>query len=77
MSETEEDIISYIAGKNTDQKLVDICFSIGFAVNENQYHFNRMTREDFGEWIAIQLRECGYDTEPVGSSWGVLKNGSI
>lgn len=26
------------------------------------------------EWVADQLRKCGFDTAPCGASWGVLKH---
>jgi len=28
---------------------------------------------DQANWVAEQLRGCGFDTTPCGSSWGVLK----
>ena len=32
-----------------------------------------MTREEKGKYIADQLRGIGFDTNPCGMSWGVLK----
>lgn len=65
-----------------EQKLVDIMFQIaqfssiyfipkdGDAANYYEDDF----REKHMEWVAEQLRKCGFDTQPMGSSWGVLKN---
>ena len=52
------------------QKLVDIMFQV--AESCAVYQKNETT-EDRMEYVATQLRACGFDTEPVGSSWGVLK----
>lgn len=32
-----------------------------------------MTIEQRAEWVANQLRGCGFDTHPCGASWGILK----
>lgn len=58
------------------QKVIDLTFSIGLTISDpmNRKVFDAMTREQRAEWIAHQLRECGYDTVPVGSAWGVLSN---
>ena len=47
-------------------------FQIGFTTRYNEIVRN-MTREEYGAWIAEQLRLCGFDTFPCGMSWGVLK----
>lgn len=47
------------------QKLIDICFSCGLIT------FSGDTKEK-AAWIAQQLRLCGFDTKPVGASWGML-----
>lgn len=53
------------------QKLIDICFLCGLT------SFSGSMQEK-AEWIARQLRLCGFDTKPVGASWGILdKEGSI
>ena len=33
------------------------------------------TVEQKAAWVTAQLRECGFDTEPVGGTWGLLKEG--
>jgi len=58
-------------GKEERQKLVDICFELVFAAYKCER--GSMSREDLGKWVASQLRQCGFDTEPRGCSWGVLK----
>ena len=58
---------------NREQELVDICFSIGILMSDLQYDFIKMDNEQKAEYIAKQLRECGFDTQPCGASWGVLK----
>ena len=59
------------------QKLVDITFSIGLTIRE-QMDKKRVARtfksqEETAAWIADQLRGCGFDTIPLGASWGHLK----
>ena len=53
-----------------DQKLIDITFEIAL-VAANYLHGK--TNEEIAEWVAKQLRDCGFDTEPRGASWGILK----
>lgn len=54
------------------QKLIDICFQIGLTIKDSKA-LQKLDNEELASWIAKQLRECGYDTEPCGSSWGMLK----
>ena len=58
--------------KSNEQKLVDICFLIALTMKGNK-KLNEMSNEELAEWVAGQLRGCGFDTEPVGCSWGILK----
>lgn len=68
------------------QKAIDVNFSIammlyyalqGTATNRAEENvssvFKGMSREECMEWVAEQLRACGFDTQPCGASWGVLK----
>lgn len=65
---------------NREQKLIDIMFEIAQAsyrwdrndTDEITSYYNE-GREKHMEWVAEQLRSCGFDTRPVGMSWGVLK----
>lgn len=63
--------------RNSNQKLIDIMFQCVLLRHDPQYraHFDAKTQEEMAEWVAHQLRECGFDTSPCGMSWGVLKNG--
>ncbi len=54
------------------QKLIDITFQIASATKLEK-SIRDLPHEQYMEWVAKQLRLCGYDTTPVGASWGVLK----
>lgn len=58
-----------------EQKLVDICFSSVLTVLDHEHieKFEKMSIKERAEWVARELRACGFDTEPVGASWGALK----
>ena len=58
--------------RSKEQQLVDICFSIALTVKDNYKHFKKKDNEFVANWVAEQLRGCGFDTSPCGSSWGVL-----
>lgn len=57
--------------KEREQKLVDILFEIAVRMHQRDLKFP--DREACAAYVADQLRQCGFDTTPVGSSWGVLK----
>ena len=56
---------------NNEQELVDICFSLAMAVNRNE-SFRNLSNPELAEWVAEQLKGCGFETRPMGMSWGVL-----
>lgn len=60
------------------QKLVDVCFGLVLKIHEHMGRddnwFKDKSVEDVASWVSGQLRECGFDTRPVGMSWGVLKD---
>ena len=58
---------------HNEQKLIDLCFEIGILISDQRYDFKNMDVEQRAEWIADQLRKSGFDTQPMGASWGVLK----
>jgi hypothetical protein len=65
------------------QELVNLCFDIGLMISTpgdgkdgKPYDLTKWTQEEKAEWIAKQLRGCGFNTKPVGSSWGVLSPNS-
>ena len=45
-------------------------FSVAF--NAAKYLHGK-SNEEIAAWVALQLRECGFETTPVGASWGVLE----
>lgn len=56
------------------QELIDMTFSMVSLVLDEAYHkaFMKMSQEEKMAWVAKQFRECGYPTQPMGASWGVL-----
>jgi hypothetical protein len=56
--------------RSKEQELIDIIFQIALMCAERMHD---KSREEIAEWVAHQLRECGFDTQPLGASWGVLK----
>lgn len=62
--------------RSNEQKLIDIMFSIAqySAENWSSPDYYGEHQEKHMEWVAQQLRACGFDTKPVGSTWGVLQN---
>lgn len=59
-----------------EQKLIDLTFEITAMISNPIYSFlfAHKTQEERMDWVATQLRSCGFDTQPIGSSWGVLIN---
>jgi hypothetical protein len=53
-----------------EQHLIDIMFEIVMTLREHPHMLE--DREKLAEWVADQLRKCGYPTVPMGMSWGVL-----
>ena len=39
----------------------------------NDSWFQNKNNEEICKWIRDQLKQCGFETVPLGSSWGVLK----
>ena len=58
--------------RNNQQKLIDIMFEIALMIHNHPY-FQDKNNEKICEWIRNQLKQCGFETIPLGSSWGVLK----
>jgi hypothetical protein len=57
----------------SEQKIVDLTFSIAIAMQMNRRWFKGKSNEEVATWVAEKLRSCGIDTQPMGASWGVLK----
>lgn len=58
-----------------EQKLVDIMFQVAMTLTMENFreHFASKSREEVAEWVAYQLRACGFETKPCGLSWEVLR----
>jgi len=54
--------------RSREQRLVDMCFQFAIRARE----VTPQTNEALAAWVADNLRACGFPTEPVGLSWGVL-----
>ncbi len=57
--------------RKREQNLVDIIFEVGMKAHARE--FGDASREAVAGWIAAQLKQCGFDTRPMGLSWGVLR----
>ena len=58
---------------SNEQKLIDLIFEIALTISDKNFPLRNLSNEEKGRWIADQLRKSGFDTNPVGASWGVLK----
>lgn len=58
--------------KKEQQELINILFQIASAT-KIEPSIKKMKYPQYMEWVAEQLRKCGYDTAPCGMSWGILK----
>ncbi len=56
--------------ESKEQQLINIAFSIALTVASDE--FTLTDRDDIATWVALQLKECGFPTRPMGASWGVL-----
>lgn len=59
--------------KEQVQKLIDYVNEIFSRTYSGEYKSTFKTKEEYMAWVAQNLREAGFHTEKVGSSWGVLK----
>lgn len=60
--------------RSNEQKLVDMMFQVAqlSAINWQSPNYYGEHQEKHMEWVAKQLRLVGFETKPVGASWGVL-----
>lgn len=58
-----------------EQELVDLCFAIGMTAAKGWQNSLKIEGEEQQviDWIAKSLRDSGFNTQPMGSSHGVLK----
>ena len=61
------------AERSSTQELIDICFALVLTATQNK-KFCKKSNEEKAAWVADQLRKCGFYTEPLGASWGVLRS---
>ena len=59
--------------KEEKQELIDLMFQM-VLVTTNDPVFCKRPRGERMAWVANNLRSMGYDTHPVGLSWGVIVN---
>ncbi len=57
--------------RTREQQLVDICFQLTITAAK---YMRSKSNEDIAKWVASQLDACGFYTEPMGMSWGVLRD---
>lgn len=55
-----------------EQGLVDLMFDICLSMKDRPDWVEKANYENICIWVAKTLRSCGYPTQPIGSSWGVL-----
>lgn len=55
------------------QKLINLMFQM-VLVTTNDPVFCKRPRGERMAWVANNLRALGYDTHPIGSSWGTIVN---
>lgn len=62
-----------MTGRNEDheQQLVDIMFSIAIMVHCDP-RFDKLNSEGVAQYVRDQLRGCGWEVMPVGSSHGII-----
>ncbi len=59
-----------IVSKDAQQKLVDLMFEIALKSAESM---GSASRDTIASWVRDALAVQGYRTEPIGSSWGVIR----
>ncbi len=60
--------------RTREQKLIDIAFGAVLTVLDDECHevFRAMDQEERTAWVRDQLADCGFHTQPLGCSHGVL-----
>ena len=62
--------------ENREQNLIDLMFNM-VLVATNDPIFCKRPRGERMAWVANNLRDLGFDTHPIGMSWGVLVDPSF
>jgi hypothetical protein len=64
----------YVFREEEMQKLIDLIFELCYVSGEFYQDKNHNAlRERHMEWVASHLRVYGFDTIPMGMSWGALR----
>lgn len=59
--------------RSREQTLIDIMFEVALMIQSNKT-LQKASREELTDWVRRQMIGCGFDvSDPIGSSWGVLK----
>lgn len=58
--------------RQREQRLIDLTFEFVLALHMRADYISK-PREELTAWVTEKLRESGFDTQPCGASWGVLK----
>ncbi len=59
--------------KSKEQQLVNLIYSIGLAAHRWGTMAPAVEAPTVADWITNQLKKAGFETTPIGLSWGVLK----
>jgi hypothetical protein len=59
--------------KEKEQELIDLMFNMVIAAT-NDPIFCKKPRGERMAWVANNLRDMGWDTHPIGMSWGIIVN---
>ena len=62
-----------MAHRSNEQRLIDIMFEVALMIQDVP-SLQKMDKEQLTAWVSKQLEDCGFKTEPQGSSWGVLRS---
>ena len=64
---------------SAEQKLIDIMFECVLTRHDPSFRksFDALSQEEMAAWITKQLASCGFETTPVGCSWGVLNTKNV
>lgn len=60
-----------MVSRTPEQKLIDIMFQMVLVATSDK-KFCKRPRGERMAWVADHLREFGFDTEPIGMTWGTL-----
>lgn len=62
--------------KSREQQLIDLMFDLAITARSSEW-CKMASNESIAQWVRHNLEGCGFHTEPMGSSWGVLRDKEI